>query len=126
MEEISLEEFISSLDESYRIVFELLEDQTLIHFAKNMVPIMKAKGLTAETILFDEEIKAQMDTIIDGNADKLIALEALLTGEEYLEKFLESIDARESVPGLEDAAAKMVTYQMIQYILSKKSRKNVQ
>ena len=126
MEEISLEEFISNLDSSYRAVFELLEDKMLISFAKSIVPIMKERGLTAETILFDEEIKDQIDTIIDGNADKLLAIETLLKGQEYLESYLESLNSKESISRLEDTAPKMVTYYMIHYILSKKSNKNIQ
>ncbi|MCQ6280883.1 hypothetical protein [Bacillus sp. EB600] len=125
MEEVSLEEFISSLDPSYRAVFDLLEDKTLINFAKSIIPIMKDKGITAETILFDEEIKDQIDTIIDGNADKLLAIETLLKGLEYLESSLESFKSKESISKLEDTAPKMVTYYMIHYILSKKSNKNI-
>jgi hypothetical protein len=124
MEEISLEEFISSLDESYRIIFELLEDKTLIQSAKKIVPMMKDKGLTAETILFDDEIKAIVDPIIESSADKLLAIETLLKGFEYLEQYIESFDLEEINMGFE--APKMVTYYMIQYILSKKANKNVQ
>ncbi|WML52094.1 hypothetical protein RCG17_22250 [Neobacillus sp. PS3-12] len=126
MEEISLEEFISSLDESYRKVFELLEDKTYIHFAKDLVPMMKEKGLTAETILFDEEIKAKVDPFIDGNEDKLLAIETLLKGFEHLENYLGSYDSEKINIGFEDTASKMVTYYMIQYILTKKAKKNVQ
>jgi hypothetical protein len=124
MEEISLEEFISTLDESYRIIFELLEDKTLIQSAKKIVPMMKDKGLTAETILFDDEIKAIVDPIIESSADKLLAIETLLKGFEYLEQYIESFDLEEINMGFE--APKMVTYYMIQYILSKKANKNVQ
>lgn len=126
MEEITLEEFISCLDESYRIVFELLEDEAIISFAKHIAPIMKDKGLTAETLLFDEELKTQIDLFIDGSSDKLLAIEALLKGYEYLEQFLESISAEAGIPVQEDIAQKMVTYYMIQYILSKKSKQDVQ
>jgi hypothetical protein len=122
MEEISFEEFISHLDESYRTVFELMEDKTLIRFAKSIAPIMKEKGLTAETILFDKEIKAQADTLISGNADKLLAIETLLKGFEYLDMFLESSNN----VAFEDTASKMVTYYMIQYILKNKSKKDIQ
>jgi hypothetical protein len=126
MEEISLEEFISSLDESYRRIFDLLEDKTYIHFAKDLVPMMKEKGLTAETILFDEEIKAKMDPFIGGSEDKLLAIETLLQGFEHLENYLGSYDREKINIGFEDTASKMVTYYMIQYILTKKAKKNVQ
>jgi len=126
MEEISLEEFISSLDESYRKVFELLEDKTFIHFAKDLVPMMKEKGLTAETILFDEEIKVRIDPFIDGNGDKLLAIETLLKGFEHLENYFGAYDSEKINIGFEDTASKMVTYYMIQYILTKKAKKNVQ
>jgi hypothetical protein len=126
LEEISLEEFISNLDVSYRKTFELLEDKTFIRFAKDLVPIMKEKGLTAETILFDEEIKAKVDSFIDGNGDELLAIETLLKGFEHLENYLESYDSEKINIGFEDTASKMVTYYMIQYILTKKAKKNVQ
>jgi hypothetical protein len=126
MEEISLEEFVSSLDESYRKIFDLLEDKTFIHFAKDLVPMMKEKGLTAETILFDEEIKAKVDPFIDGSGDKLLAIETLLKGFEHLENYLGSYDHEKLNIGFEDTASRMVTYYMIQYILTKKAKKNVQ
>lgn len=121
MEEISLTEFIQSLDESYQKIFNLLEDDTFVSLAKEVAPLMKEKGLTTETILFDEEIKAKVDPIIDGSADKLLALETLLNGLEHLENYLEEMEE-----GNEDAASRMITYYMIQYILSKKGNKNVQ
>lgn len=126
MEEISLEEFINNLDESYRKIFDLLEDQTLISFTKSIVPMMKERGLTAETILFDENIKDQIDSIIEGNSDKLLAIETLLKGYEYLEHYLGSLHNKDRMVGLVDPAYKMVTYYMIQYILTKKSNKNIQ
>jgi CRISPR/Cas system CMR-associated protein Cmr5 small subunit len=121
MEEISLTEFINSLGASYQKIFDLLDDDTFVSLAKEVAPLMKEKGLTAETILFDEEIKAKLAPVIDGSEDKLLAMETLLKGLEHLENYLEEMEE-----GNEDAASRMVTYYMIQYILSKKANKNVQ
>lgn len=126
MEEVNLEEFINSLDESYRSVFTFLEDKTLLSFTKSMIPGMKEKGLSAETILFDQELKGQIDTFIDGDSDKLLAIEALLKGLEYLENLLGSFEYNEGFAMFENTPPKMVSYCMIQYILSKKSKKNIQ
>jgi hypothetical protein len=121
MEEITLTEFISSLGESYQKIFDLLEDETLAGLAKELFPIMKEKGMTAETILFNEEIKGKVDLIVAGSEDKLLALETLLKGLEHLENYLVGMGGEN-----EDKASRMVSYQMIQYILSKKANKNVQ
>jgi hypothetical protein len=126
MEEITLEEFISHLGESFKSVFEFLEDESITRFVKSMVPILKEKGLTADSMLFDKDIKAQIDTIIDGNYDKLLAIETLLKGSEYLENYYGSLDIDEGMMEPGDPAPKKLNYYMIQYILSKKSNKNAQ